>query len=411
MRDCRLDARMRERWPGDPVAWAIAPCVLMLGIAGFRVAAASIVAAAGAGALLVLRRRLLALALAGALLAASALLPTVPGSVGHWSLTVVLAAVAVLRQRSATATLDELPQGASVAAMMLAALCIAVTATGVGSPATAAAVLVGSACAVLVGARLTQRLAAADMPSPAMPNVDGPSADGPNAEVDRLGEVARHLLLGRITGGMLHDLAQPLNVISMANGNLAYGIEHLDLDEADKAQLLERTERIALQTDRAADILALFRNLGREGNRDGSVCGTVRDALDRATAATQSSLRHPVAVTLEGDALDRPVRASPATLELLAVAILLSALGAFLDAERRSRKGGIVFRAEATSTHVVVETRCYDEAGELLVCKPVDDGGRRLLEQLSSHAGGRFQCLPDPDKPTRLVLRLGHGAA
>lgn len=401
MRYDRLDARMRERWPGDCVAWAIALCILVLGIAGFRVTAATIVAAAGAGALLVLRRRLLALALAGALLAVSALLPAVPGSVAHWSLAAILASVAVLRERSAAAILDELPQGAWIAAMVLAALCIALTATSVAISATATAVLAGSACAVLIGARLTQALAATDMLRP----------DGSNADIDRVGEVARDLLLGRITGGMLHDLAQPLNVISMANGNLAYGIEHLDVGEVDRAQLLERTERIALQTDRAADTLALFRNLGREGRRDGAVCGTVRDAFDRATAATQSSLRHPVAVTLEGDALDRPVRASPATLELLAVAILLSALGAFLDDDRRSRKGGIVFRAEATSTHIVVEARCYDEAGELLVCKPVDDGGRRLLEQLSSHAGGRFQCLPDPKKPTRLVLRLGHGAA
>ncbi|HEX7751652.1 MAG TPA: hypothetical protein VF440_04560 [Novosphingobium sp.] len=268
-------------------------------------------------------------------------------------------------------------------------------------PGRAAAVLAGSACAVLIGAvligaGLAQRLA---------------KADAPNVGGDLLGESARDLLLGRITGGMLHDLAQPLNVISMANGNLAYGIEHLDVGEADKAQLLERTERIALQTDRAADILALFRNLGREGGQGGAACGSVRDALNRAVAVTRSSLRHPVAVTLKGDALDQPVRASPATLELLAVAILLSVLGAFLDAERRLRKGGIVFHAEATGTHVIVDTRCYDEAGGVLACKPVDDGARRLLEQLSAQAGGRFQCLPDRESPTCFVLRLGHGSA
>jgi len=222
--------------------------------------------------------------------------------------------------------------------------------------------------------------------------------------------VTRDLLRGRIAGGMLHDLAQPLNVIAMASSNLSIMIDQVALDADDRQQLSERAGRIAKHADGAADILGLMRGLGRgttgfapePGSDDGG--DTVRDALGRAIAVTRSSIKHAVRVELSGDALDLPAPGQPGALEVLAVAAMLSAFGAFSDAERGMLKGTVRLRAVLEAERLVVEIRCVDVADAPLPCRSLDPAMCWLLGEVAREEGGSFRCVPADGVPVRLTL-------
>ena len=214
----------------------------------------------------------------------------------------------------------------------------------------------------------------------------------------------RQLLLGRITGGMLHDLAQPLNVISMANGNLGYILERIAMDDESRLQLVERIDRITTHTEGAADILSLFRGLGRDGTHSGPQ--NVRSALARAVAATRSNVRHHVSVEIDGSALEYLVPGRHGTLELLGVAALLSAFSAFVDERGRKLKGSVMLHASVSPAHVVITVQGQTELGQSLPCKPLDNATRWLVEQVARQAGGDFHCVPRSGQPTQLVIRM-----
>ena len=368
---------------------AITLSAIALGFAAIAAPAAAVIAAAGAGALVIMRERVMALLASAAMVALLVAVPAARSSAGCWSSMVTLAAAGTVSTHCAPALL-RLPHWIWSLATVLGAASICVAFIGPPVPA-AVATLSGSVCAGFIGAGLARYLAMADA------RILAWGEDGVMA-------VTRDLLLGRITGGMLHDLAQPLNVISMANGNLGYILEHLDIDPESRRQLIERIERISTHTEGAADILALFRGLGRDGAHGGPQ--NVRSALTRAVAATRSNVRHHVSVQIEGGALDYLVPGRNATLELLGVAALLSAFRAFADDRGRKIKGTVMLHAAVSPAHVVINVHCVSEQEQQLPCKPLDNATRWLVEQVARQAGGDFQCVPRSGQPTQLVIRM-----
>ncbi|MBO9376748.1 hypothetical protein GG804_08215 [Sphingomonas histidinilytica] len=137
---------------------------------------------------------------------------------------------------------------------------------------------------------------------------------------DRVGAIARHFLLGRIAPGLSHDLGQSLNVIIMANSNIAYIVDQLDLSAEERSQLTARIARIGTHSDMAAGMLGLLRWFGRDDARDKGPM-TVGSALERAIAAVRPQARAArMAIELRGDALDFPAAARQGAIEMIGVA-------------------------------------------------------------------------------------------
>ncbi len=224
---------------------------------------------------------------------------------------------------------------------------------------------------------------------------------------DSLTTVTRDLLLGRVTSGMLHDLAQPLNVISMANGNMGYIVEHLAIDEEERRQLLERINRIGHHTEAAAAILSLFRWFGRDGSDDPAVL-SVRSALERAVTATRSNVRHHgVAVELQGDGLEYQLPARHGALEMMAVAALLCAFSSFFDHDGSKKRGTVMLDATLSRTQIIVCVRCIDAEGMPVHGKSMDYATAWLVDQVAHETGGHFLSLMRESRPERFVIRLG----
>lgn len=95
------------------------------------------------------------------------------------------------------------------------------------------------------------------------------------------------------------------------------------------------------------------------------------------------------------------------TLEVLAVAVLLSALGAFASGDRRAARGRVAVHAARQPAHFAITVRCADADGQPLACRPLDKATCWLLGRVAQGAGGAFECLPDPDRPECLAFRLG----
>lgn len=376
---------------------AIAVCALCLGLVSSHAPAAGVIGAAAAGALFVLHKTLKAALVTAGLSAGFYIIPDAQVSPAYWT-TLAMVAGAGFLPRSIVTVLLRAPRWTWVLALLLAMssfCCILLIAnSSIPSPLATAAVLTGSLSAAFLGAGLARHLAMVDARLLAWGE-------------DGLVPVTRDLLLGRVTAGMLHDLAQPLNVISMANGNMRYIVEQLDIGEDSRKQLLDRVARISSHTEAAAFILSLFRWFGRDGDKESSALN-VRSALERAVAATKSNVRHHgVSVELDGNALDHLLPEHHGALEMMAVAALLSAFGSFIGTGRDKRKGKVVLRAAMTPAHVVVTVQCIDETGAPAPARKLDHATLWLVEQVALDAGGDFRSMLRQSQPTRFVMRLG----
>lgn len=217
-------------------------------------------------------------------------------------------------------------------------------------------------------------------------------------------DFTRELLLGRVTSGMLHDLAQPLNVISMANGNLEYLLDRLDIDPTMKTLLHERSLRITEQTGQAAQLLGLFRWFGRNAMRkDGTL--TVRDAIEHAVTATKSNIRHAgVEVELRGDALDCLLPARHASLEMLVAAALLSSFEMFLGKDGAKLPGSVIVQASLAKASIVISVHCLDQEGMPRRGTRMDTPTTWLINQVAHESNGQFRHDLRPDQPVRFSI-------
>lgn len=371
---------------------ALAVSTLVLGFASIVAPVAAVIATVGAGALCVLRKRIHSLAVAALMLGALAIVPPTGFSSGYWMLIGLLVVAAVAPLRIAPSLLRVAP--------MTWVVCLVICASSIGgllleegAPVQHYFIFAGCVSSFMLGAGLARHLAMVDA------RILAWGEEG-------LGAVTRDLLLGRVTSGMLHDLSQPLNVISMANGNLGYIAEHLDTDDATRQQLLERTARIATHTESAASILTLFRWFGRSAYQDGATL-TVRSALSRAVQATRSNVRyHGVEIELDGNALDMFSARHHGRIEMMAVAALLSALSAYGSSDGERTKGRIVLFASGGQEEIVVEVHCFDLEGEPVQCKPLDNATLWLIEQVAHEAQGEFRSLTHRNDQVQFVFRF-----
>lgn len=219
-------------------------------------------------------------------------------------------------------------------------------------------------------------------------------------------KVTRDLLLGRITTGMIHDLAQPINVVSMANGNLSYIISNLSKQESAEDLLKERVERIAGQTDKAAHLLHNFRSFGRADQEPSSVL-TIRDALERTRVATMSNVRHGgVGVEFRGDALDCMGGEHLAVLQLVMAGTLLSAFAGFTNEARDRLNGTVVIEARLEPGFVRFDVSALDEHNEVMPVSLPDPALAWLLEEVISSVGGRIGRADQMKRATQVYLML-----
>lgn len=383
--------RLRDDGTGMYPA-VIALCALILGLTASLAPGAGVLSAAACGSLFVLHRKVFALGIAVILAAGLLFMPGALHSPAYLANIAIAAAAGLFPHRLAPAFLQ--------ASRWSWSLAMVVASFGLGFHfvfhgfAAQAAVTIASLCAALVGAGIARHLAVVDARLLAW-------GDG------GLVEVTRDLMLGRITSGMLHDLAQPLNVISMANANMDYIIGRLDIDQENRQQLQERVQRIASHTEGAASILSLFRWFGRDG-LDGGGPLTVRSALECAIAATKSNVRHHgVAVHLRGNGLDEIVPKQHGALEMMAVAALLSAFSSFLAVDGKKLRGDVLLNATISPAHITITVECTDNQAQPLPSRRIDEATLWLVEQVARDASSDFRCLVRDHQPARFIIRLG----
>ncbi|MFT4053290.1 MAG: hypothetical protein QM681_02200 [Novosphingobium sp.] len=365
---------------------------LALGLVAPYSPGAGAISAASSGALYILHRP--RLSLITAILLASGAFPFAAAMVSpiFWADLLLLCGASFLPRYLATKLLRA-PRWSWPTAMTAGALCLFLChlAGPIIGPTLG---VLAALCAAFIGAGIARHLAMVDARLLAW-------GDGGMAEV------TRDLLLGRIASGMLHDLAQPLNVISMANANMDYIVSHLDMDDASRQQIQERVGRIATHTEGAAHILSLFRWFGRDG-READAPLTVQSALECAIATTRSNIRHHgVAVHLRGAGLDHLVPGQYGALQMMAVAALLSAFSSFLDKDGRKHRGDVLLNASLTPAHVVITVDCTNESGTPLPARPIDGATLWLVEQVAQEVAGEFRSVLRNRKPLRFVIRLG----
>lgn len=218
--------------------------------------------------------------------------------------------------------------------------------------------------------------------------------------------IARDLLLGRITTGMIHDLAQPINVVSMANGNLAYLLGNSIPHDNGQELLLERVGRIADQTDRAAHLLHNFRSFGRTDTTGGHVL-TVRDALERSRIATTSNVRHGgVDVAFEGDALDCIGGDHLDILQMAVAGTLLCAFAGYTDPDGERRNGTIIVEARLAGPEIEMTFAAFDEHRSMIAIALPDPVLAWLLEEILKQAGGSYRKAEGASGCTTISLKL-----
>lgn len=378
--------KMGERVRTQPLALMFT--ALACGLCAMKAPGGGLLAAGAIGGLFTINARVQARLLA-LILAAFLFVPAAQSAPAYW-LTLALMAMAGFAPASLRSALLHLPRSSWRLALVVTTTCACGMFLGLGLLPT----IPGMFGAFYLGINIARHMARADARLLAWGE-------------DGLGAVTRDLLLGRITSGMLHDLAQPLNVISMANGNMGYIIDHLAIGQEERRQLLERIERIAHHTQAAALILSLFRWFGRDGSDDPAAL-TVRSALERAVAATRSNVRHHgVAVELQGNGLDYLLPTRHGALEMMAVGALLCAFASFLAPDGTKRRGKVLLHAALSPAHVVVSVQCVGEAGEPVSGKAMDHATAWLVEQVAHEAGGDFRCLIRETRPERFLIRLG----
>jgi hypothetical protein len=223
-----------------------------------------------------------------------------------------------------------------------------------------------------------------------------------------LAETSRYLLLGRIAGGMAHELSQAMNVIGMANGNLGYILARANVAEPYNTELNQRVGKIAAHSSAAAAMLGQFRWFGQDGRRDG-VDMTVGTALERAVMATRAATRKTgVIVEIRGDAVTHPAPLRHGLIELLASAALSDL--ARLLADRPSESAppqAIALEATRTQTHIEIAVVCRNDG----LLPDTDSTGidritYDLVARLAASVQGEIRRLDATQAPVRYRMRL-----
>jgi len=223
-----------------------------------------------------------------------------------------------------------------------------------------------------------------------------------------LAQTSRYLMLGRIAGGMAHELSQAMNVISMANGNLGYILARADVAEPFNTELNQRVGKIAAHSSAAAKMLGQFRWFGLDGGRDQTDL-TVGTALERAVMATRAATRKTgVLVEIRGDGVNHPAPLRHGLIELLASAALTELARMLADRPSESEPPqAISLEATRTQTHIEIAVVCRNDRH--LTDADIDGIDRisyDLVARLAASAQAEIRRLDPQHAPVRFRLRL-----
>lgn len=240
---------------------------------------------------------------------------------------------------------------------------------------------------------------------------EGPTALA--AAIPRFGHpssTAHYLLVGRITGGLFHELSQSLNVIMMANSNLGYIVNKLDIGSRDREELVTRVDRITAHSDAAAVTLGLLRWFGRDGSRDQGPM-SLGDALQRAIAVTHPDARAAgLAIELRGDALDYPALVRHGTVEMIAVAALLDLLGGLPKTATNESESCVVIDASHADGGIVVSLLCEQLPSDPNNRSDIDRVTFDLANGFARECGGSLTRISRRNDPVQLAIMLNRAA-
>jgi signal transduction histidine kinase len=234
--------------------------------------------------------------------------------------------------------------------------------------------------------------------------------------------------LGAMTGGLAHEIKNPLSTIGLNTQLLAEAIRDLDVDEDDKSSLLRRTGTLSREVDRLRDILTDFLEYAGEIRLHRSRCDL------NEVVAELVDFYHPQAenegVRLRSDPAPHPLLASldashvkQALLNLMLNAVQAMTRDRDADSSRRelilrTRRHVDEDRREFVVVHVTDTGPGMDAETLNRVFEPyftTRSGGsglglptsRRLIEQ----HGGRLEVHSEPGRGTDFAVFLPVGEA
>ena len=159
--------------------------------------------------------------------------------------------------------------------------------------------------------------------------------------------------MGTLAAGIAHEINQPLNVIAMANENLARTLRRLGLDPA----VLDKTATIKQQVHRASTFVQNLRRLAKQGENVSS--GTYSFALSETLSAIIELLRPQYA--LEGIQLDGEVarglyaRGTESLFNQVIINLLTNARDALSAKEDKNLARRISVRAWSEDERILIE--------------------------------------------------------
>lgn len=205
--------------------------------------------------------------------------------------------------------------------------------------------------------------------------------------------------LGTLAAGFAHEINQPLNVIMMANSNLARRLRLTGGDEA----ALEKTERISQQVKRAASFVQNLRRLSKDPALNSGGGGfLLSEAIENAIDLVQGQY------TLEDIAIERDIEpgliaeGSDTQLDQVVVNLLTNARDALVQSKPQNPT--IWLSAQMVGTKILVHIR--DNAGGI-PCEKIDrifepffttketgtGLGLALSRQIIASIGGRIDVI------------------
>ena len=230
------------------------------------------------------------------------------------------------------------------------------------------------------------------------------------AEVAHL---SKRTMLGEVSGGIAHELSQPLNAIL---NNAESAISFLDRAPPDLAEVRDALVEIAEQDRHACEVVGGFARLERQGDRKSElvdVNGVVGEVLELAQKELD---RSDIAVSLEPDPGNPRVRGDPVLVAVIVFNLIRNAIEAMSAGEAAERSLALTTRGGDRGVEVVVTDRGpgISEADRERVFDPffsTREGGSGLglavSRTLAELYGGRIGATAGPDgRGTSMRLSL-----
>lgn len=164
---------------------------------------------------------------------------------------------------------------------------------------------------------------------------------------ERLGEASRVLAYAAMSGGIVHEISQPLAAIR----NYAYALKvSLGLREA-CAEHLAVAERLGEEADRAIEVVRNVRRMGPQQADEGGVCD-LREAIAHSVRLVGLGVEPPPPVTVTAEADEVLVAGSLPVVGQVVVNLLKNALSASTAAGRAGAEVKVTLREDSAEVAV-----------------------------------------------------------